>query len=224
MSRHMLSFIARIGFAALLLTALPLQRANAGHDINEAWGRYQTACALYKADAVRIKRGMEYHDYIKSRFEQCLLDYSKIRPEGSVTTESSDIFCVKEYSSLKNVRIILKSYLTELREVKELCEKTRKRYATALSEQVTEWALLSPEPDPSRRAPTTRTTRKPPTYRHTTKQSRALRNRRKPPQRGHSTAQTQAAAIIGGIIIQGIIKKGSKKRRPHPSSRPGYVP
>lgn len=224
MSRHMPSFIARIGFAALLLTALPLQRANAGHDIKEAWGRYQTACALYKADVARIERGLDYHDYIKLKFDQCLRDFSKARPEGSVTTESASVFCSNEYSALKRLRLMLKANLAELREVKRLCEKTRERYTTALSEQVTEWVVTGAEPDPNKPAPTTRTTRKPPTYRHSAKQSQALRNRRKPPQRGHSTAQTQAAAIIGGIIIQGIIKKGSKKRRPHPSSRPGYVP
>jgi hypothetical protein len=99
--------------------------------------------------------------------------------------------------------------------LKLLCDDARKAFAQALTAHIIEAALAGPEePEAGTATAPRRTTRRPP----------AAATRPPPSERdvshGHTVSQSEAAALIGGMIIQGIGGLGRRDRGPPAGGTP----
>lgn len=195
--------LVKIVFAVLLLAVPQAVPAAAESDLKSAWTRYRTSCKLHLAQ-------QKVWDNLKAQSEEAK---RKWREYKCWNADAGNQYCEKFVAQVLHNRDTLATFKPWLEESRNACETNRQAYSTALSESVVEAMLTGADPNPN--AATRRTPSK--------NVERPYRRRRRPPNRGFSDAE--AAAIIGGIIIQGI-KKGTKRgnKRSHPSSRPGYIP
>lgn len=216
MEKRAHSFFAQAAAAALLLASLPANPALAGHDHREAWNKYQEACAVHTTHVAMESMSRSRRSEARFDYDMCMLAETKesplgtdpfglILPERCKSAFDEYLSAERDYQAAKD---------REQASNKE-CEETHAAYEAALNEYVVEELLTGillgipaglPVDEGIRIQKPPVRTQKPPAR----PPKPPVRTTQKPPVKVHTEAQTQAAAIIGGMILQGIIS-GTRK-------------
>jgi len=195
--------------AALLLSFGTCSDALAGHDMKEAWSNYQGACSLHKANVRALQKLKQQHEEKKALYRSHCKDHT-----------DENVSCVRIRDKIADDLGFVKYAAHIVSNTKLLCDANKRIYVNALTETLTTLVLSGGVPEPrddkategGQRKPPTATVKKP---RHSVEGS-TRRTRRntvrttRRPQQGHTPSQTQALAVIGGLVIQGI-SRGTKK-------------
>jgi hypothetical protein len=225
MLRRIPEFIAgpaRLAILALALTLYPLDQALADHDLREAWTRYQESCNLLEMIKAR-KNVLE----VKHNENMGLYIQQNCREPNAL---DENVACQRLLEEIMGQRDEFKSLMESEKVIEKDCSTDAVIYRGALAETLTELVVTGSLPDPSVLLPQGG---KPPKG----SSSSTNRRRRKPPsgtkrptrrtQRGHTKAQSDAAAIITGIIIQGVgqaISRGNRRSGGGGGSRGAPIP
>jgi hypothetical protein len=210
MARRARRAIAQAAAVILLVTSVPVERAMADHDIKEAWTAYQDACGLMKIDLLLAELALGNYKDAQEMYYHCLMFMG----------HQDKSYCDVNAESMQRDKTRLEARKQALQKTQELCDLARANYSAAMTELVTELILTGSPPEAQT---TSRPTRRTPSYTVRQTPSGGIRREpvERPPERGHSEAQTQAAAIIGGMVIQGIISGTRRGTRAPPSGGGG---